>query len=169
MPGFVSCHNSPDSAFNNNVRATVNILNLSVKYGVKKILIASSMGVENFRHNPSIYGLTKVICEMYGNTYSKIKNNGVGNYFHSKWIGKYAKGLSRIGVMKFLRKIYAINMVDALISQLEEHVYPGGWPLKASQLRFSFGLHRFHVTILWCKCQDGVAIVKIHLEVLTQI
>ena len=31
LPGFVSCHNSPRNAFDDNVRATVNVLNLSLK------------------------------------------------------------------------------------------------------------------------------------------
>ena len=35
LPGFVNCHSSPDDAFDNNIWATVNILNLSLKYNVK--------------------------------------------------------------------------------------------------------------------------------------
>ena len=111
LPGFVSCHNSPDSAFNNNVRATVNILNLSVKYGVKKILIASSMGVENFRHNPSIYGLTKVICEMYGNTYSKIKKMNIVNCKLSNVFGPYSNHKSSV-VHSFIKRIISKKSME---------------------------------------------------------
>ena len=111
LPGFVNCHNSPDSAFNNNVRATVNILNFSLKYNDKKILVASSMGVDNFKSNPSIYGLTKVICEMYGKTYSKIKKMNVINCRLSNVFGPYSNHKNSV-VHSFIRKIISKKSMD---------------------------------------------------------
>ena len=77
IPGFVNCHKNPRSAFDDNVIATLNIIFLSNKYKIKKLLIASSMGVDNFHVNPSIYGLTKFICEKTSETFNsnyKIKS-----------------------------------------------------------------------------------------------
>jgi len=111
LPGFVSCHNSPDSAFNNNIRATVNILNLSMKYNIKKILIASSMGVDNFNNNPSIYGLTKVICEMYGQTYSKVKKMNIVNCKLSNVFGPYSKHKNSV-VHSFIKKMLSKKSIE---------------------------------------------------------
>ncbi len=111
LPGFVNCHNSPDIAFNNNVRATVNILNLSLKYNVEKILIASSMGVDNFKYNPSIYGLTKVICEMYGYTYSKIKKINIINCKLSNVFGPYSAHKNSV-VHSFIKRMISKKSLE---------------------------------------------------------
>ena len=109
LPGFVSCHTNPDLAFKNNINATVNILNLSLKYNVRKVLIASSMGVDNFKYNPSIYGLTKSVCEMYGNTYSKVKKMRIINCRLSNVFGPFSYHKSSV-VHNFIKnnfkKIY---------------------------------------------------------------
>jgi UDP-glucose 4-epimerase len=111
LPGFVSCHNSPSSAFDNNVKATVNVLNLSLKYNVKKILIASSMGVDNFKNNPSIYGLTKVVCEMYGMTYSKVKKMNIVNCKLSNVFGQFSNHKSSV-VHSFIKKIISNKSIE---------------------------------------------------------
>lgn len=69
IPGFVKCYNNPDDAFKNNVNATFNLMILAKKYNVKKFILASSMGVDNFKRNPSMYGLTKYICELTAKTF----------------------------------------------------------------------------------------------------
>lgn len=104
LPGFVNCHNSPKAAFNDNVYSTINILNLSLKYKIKKILIASSMGVDNFQTNPSIYGLTKLVCEIYSSTYSKIKNMKIVNCKLSNVFGPYSKHKNSV-IHSFIKKI----------------------------------------------------------------
>ena len=35
MPGFVSCHNNPEKAFNDNISATFNLLAACKKNGIK--------------------------------------------------------------------------------------------------------------------------------------
>jgi UDP-glucose 4-epimerase len=111
LPGFVSCHNSPSDAFDNNVRATVNVLNLSLKYNIKKILIASSMGVDNFKNNPSIYGLTKVVCEMYGMTYSKVKKMNIVNCKLSNVFGQFSNHKNSV-VHSFIKKIISNKSIE---------------------------------------------------------
>lgn len=70
IPGFVNCHNSPSDAFKNNIEATFNLLMACKKNNVQNILLASSMGVDNFLTNPSIYGLTKFVCEKFSRTFN---------------------------------------------------------------------------------------------------
>mgnify|MGYP001248876719 FL=1 len=111
LPGFVSCHNSPRNAFDDNVRATVNVLNLSLKYNIKKILIASSMGVDNFKNNPSIYGLTKVVCEMYGMTYSKVKKINIVNCKLSNVFGQFSNHKNSV-VHSFIKKIISNKSIE---------------------------------------------------------
>ena len=72
MPGFVSCHNNPEKAFNDNISATFNLLAACKKNGIKNILVASSMGVKNFSKSPSIYGLSKFTCENICKTFNKL-------------------------------------------------------------------------------------------------
>ena len=111
LPGFVSCHTNPDLAFKNNINATVNILNLSLKYNVRKVLIASSMGVDNFKYNPSIYGLTKSVCEMYGNTYSKVKKMRIINCRLSNVFGPFSYHKSSV-VHNFIKKIILKKSIE---------------------------------------------------------
>lgn len=111
LPGFVSCHTNPDMAFKNNINATVNILNLSLKYNVRKVLIASSMGVDNFKYNPSIYGLTKSVCEMYGNTYSKVKKMKIINCRLSNVFGPFSYHKSSV-VHNFIKKIILKKSIE---------------------------------------------------------
>ncbi len=70
IPGFVKCHNNPLLAFKNNVDVTNNLLFLSQKYRIRKIIIASSMGVDNFYTKPGFYSLTKIISEKLALTYN---------------------------------------------------------------------------------------------------
>ena len=72
MPGFVSCHNNPEKAFDDNISATFNLLAACKKNGIKNILVASSMGVKNFSKSPSIYGLSKFTCENICKTFNKL-------------------------------------------------------------------------------------------------
>ncbi len=111
LPGFVNCHSSPDNAFDNNIWATVNILNLSLKYNVKKVLIASSMGVDNFKNNPSIYGLTKFVCEMYGQTYAKVKKINIVNCKLSNVFGPFSIHKNSV-VHSFIKKILSKRSIE---------------------------------------------------------
>jgi len=104
LPGFVNCHISPGNAFDDNVHATINILNLGLKYKVNKILIASSMGVDNFYKSPSIYGLTKLVCELYGKTYSKVKKMKIINCKLSNVFGPYSYHKNSV-IHSFIKKI----------------------------------------------------------------
>jgi UDP-glucose 4-epimerase len=72
MPGFVSCHNNPEKAFNDNISATFNLLDVCKNNGIKNILVASSMGVKNFSKSPSIYGLSKFTCENICKTFNAL-------------------------------------------------------------------------------------------------
>ena len=58
--------------FKNNIEATFNLILTAQKRKVKNILIASSMGVDNFEKNPSIYGLTKLVCEKISKTFINV-------------------------------------------------------------------------------------------------
>lgn len=71
IPGFVNCHKNPDLALQDNVIATFNLLMICKRQNIKNILVASSMGVNNFLKNPSFYGLTKFCCEHICNTFNQ--------------------------------------------------------------------------------------------------
>ncbi len=90
-PGFVNCHNSPESAFKNNIEATFNLINSCKKNKIKKIIIASSMGVDNFTKNPSIYGLSKFICENFANTFNSTFNMNIKICKISNVFGPFSK------------------------------------------------------------------------------
>ena len=68
---------NPTKAFEDNIFATFNLIDLAKKYKVRKVLVASSMGVDNFKINPSIYGMTKYFCEQLSHTYKKTKNMNI--------------------------------------------------------------------------------------------
>jgi UDP-glucose 4-epimerase len=104
LPGFVSCHNYPDKAFNDNIIATFNLIELAKKYGTKKILIASSMGVDNFKESPSIYGFTKFFCEQLSHTYVKTKNMNITICKISNVFGPYSLHKSSV-VHSFIKNI----------------------------------------------------------------
>lgn len=70
IPGFVNCHLNPESAFNDNIKSTFNLLLATKNTEVKKILLASSMGVDNFNKSPSFYGFTKLVCENLCKTFN---------------------------------------------------------------------------------------------------
>ena len=72
LPGFVNCHKKPKKAYEDNVSATLNLLTACKSFGIKDIIVASSMGVNNFYKNPSIYALTKIACENICRSFNKI-------------------------------------------------------------------------------------------------
>ncbi len=104
MPGFVNCHNNPVKAFEDNIFATFNLIDLAKKHKVKKILIASSMGVDNFKVNPSIYGMTKYFCEQMCHTYIKTKNMNITICKISNVFGPYSAHKSSV-IHSFIKKI----------------------------------------------------------------
>ena len=96
------------------------------------------MGVDNFKYNPSIYGLTKKVCEMYGNTYSKVKKMKIVNCRLSNVFGPFSYHKSSV-VHNFIKKIilkksieihsnglqkrdfiYVEDVCEALINQLNK-------------------------------------------------
>ncbi len=104
IPGFVNCHNNPLSAFKNNVDVTKNLLFLSQKYRIKKIIIASSMGVDNFYSNPGFYSLTKVISEQLALTYNHNFKKFVQIAKISNVFGYYSIHKSSV-IHSFIKKI----------------------------------------------------------------
>ena len=62
------------------------------------------MGVDNYKHNPSIYALTKVVCEMYGQTYKEIKKLNVVNCKLSNVFGPYSSHKQSV-VHNFIKNI----------------------------------------------------------------
>lgn len=104
LPGFVSCHNNPYNAFEDNILSTFNLMDLAQQYDVKKILIASSMGVENFKQNPSIYGLTKYFCEQLSNTYVKTKKMNITICKIANVFGPFSIHKSSV-IHSFIKKI----------------------------------------------------------------
>ncbi len=104
IPGFVSCHNDPLSAFKNNVDVTNNLLFLSQKYRVKRIIIASSMGVDNFYTKPGFYSLTKIISEKLALTYNYNFKNFIQIAKISNVFGCYSTHKSSV-IHSFIKKI----------------------------------------------------------------
>ena len=91
VPGFVTCHNSPKEAFKNNIEATFNLMIACKKNNIKNFILASSMGVENYINNPSVYGLSKYVCENMGNTFNKVFNMNIKVCKISNVFGPYSK------------------------------------------------------------------------------
>lgn len=91
IPGFVNCHNSPESAFKNNIEATFNLIDACRKNKIKKIIIASSMGVDNYFKNPSIYGLSKFVCENFASTFNSTFNMNIKICKISNVFGPFSK------------------------------------------------------------------------------
>ena len=87
----MNCHNSPESAFKNNIEATFNLINSFKKNKIKKIIIASSMGVDSFTINPSIYGLSIFICENFANTFNSTFNMNIKICKISNVFGPFSK------------------------------------------------------------------------------
>mgnify|MGYP000247380836 FL=1 len=104
IPGFVSCHNNPDKAFKNNIEATFNLILAAQKGKVKNILIASSMGVDNFEKNPSIYGLTKLVCEKISKTFVNVHKSNIKTLKISNVFGPYSMHKSSV-IHSFIKKI----------------------------------------------------------------
>ena len=91
IPGFVNCHNSPEDAFKNNIEATFNLMLLCKKNNIKNFIFASSMGVDNYLDNPSVYGLSKYVCENMGGTFNKVFNMDIKVCKISNVFGRYSK------------------------------------------------------------------------------
>ena len=104
IPGFVSCHKNPELAFKNNVEATFNLISITNKYKVKNIIIASSMGTDNFEKNPGIYSFTKLVCEKMGKTFSNINSIKIKICKISNVFGPYSAHKSSV-VHVFIKKI----------------------------------------------------------------
>ena len=104
IPGFVNCHKNPELAFKNNIEATFNLIYVANKYKVKNILIASSMGVNNFEKNPGFYSFTKLVCEKMGKTYSSINSIKIKICKISNVFGPYSAHKSSV-VHVFIKKI----------------------------------------------------------------
>ena len=49
------------------------------------------MGVENYINNPSVYGLSKYVCENMGNTFNKVFNMNIKVVKISNVFGPYSK------------------------------------------------------------------------------
>ena len=119
LPGFVSCHQYPRRAFEDNITATFNLIELAKKYKVKKMLIASSMGVDNFKISPSIYGLTKYFCEQLSHTYIKIKKMNILVCKISNVFGPFSLHKSSV-VHSFIKKILNNNSLEIHKNGLQE-------------------------------------------------
>lgn len=119
LPGFVSCHTNPTKAFNDNVLATFNLIQLANENNVKKILLASSMGVNNFKKNPSIYGLTKYFCEQLSHTYMKTKKMNITICKIANVFGPYSIHKSSV-VHSFIKKILNKKPMEIHKSGLQE-------------------------------------------------
>jgi len=104
ISGFVNCHNDPLSAFKNNVDVTNNLLFLSQKYSIKKIIIASSMGVDNFYTKPGFYSLTKIISEKLAFTYNYNFKKFIQIAKISNVFGYYSTHKSSV-IHSFIKKI----------------------------------------------------------------
>jgi|TARA_X000001036_G_scaffold418867_1_gene438115 nucleoside-diphosphate-sugar epimerase len=104
MPGFVSCHNNPDKAFNDNILATFNLLVACKNNEVKNILIASSMGVKNFFKSPSIYGMSKFTCENFCKTFNVLYKMNIKICKISNVFGPYSSHKSS-AIHAFAKKI----------------------------------------------------------------
>jgi nucleoside-diphosphate-sugar epimerase len=111
IPGFVSCNNFPSNAFENNVDATFNLMLLAKKYKCKKVIIASSMGVDNFEKNPSIYGLTKFICEKICKTFKNLNKTNIVIAKISNVFGLYSHHKSSV-VHSFIKNIIKNKALD---------------------------------------------------------
>jgi len=119
LPGFVSCHINPNKAFNDNILATFNLLELAKKNKVRKILLASSMGVDNFKKNPSIYGLTKYFCEQLSHTYVKTKKMNITICKIANVFGPYSDHKTSV-VHSFIKKILKKKPVNIHKNGLQE-------------------------------------------------
>ena len=104
MPGFVSCHNNPDKAFNDNILATFNLLVACKNNEVQNILIASSMGVKNFFKSPSIYGMSKFTCENFCKTFNALYKMNIKICKISNVFGPYSTHKSS-AIHAFAKKI----------------------------------------------------------------
>ena len=69
------------------------------------------MGVDNFDYNPSIYGLTKVVCELYGTTYSKVKKMNIVNCKLSNVFGPFSKHKNSV-VHNFIKKMISKKSLE---------------------------------------------------------
>ena len=90
VAGLNACHNNPQTAFDSNLNSTLNILELSRKYKVKKIILVSSFSANNFHIKPSIYGFTKLSTEHIGACYKKIFNLSASIVKLSNTYGPYS-------------------------------------------------------------------------------
>ena len=119
LPGFVSCHNNPNKAFGDNIYATFNLIELAKKYSIKKLLLASSMGVDNFKKNPSIYGLTKYFCEQLSHTYVKSKKMNITVCKISNVFGPYSIHKSSV-IHSFIKNILKKKHIEIHKNGLQE-------------------------------------------------
>ena len=61
------------------------------KNNIKNFIFASSMGVDNYLDNPSVYGLSKYVCENMGSTFNKVFNMDIKVCKISNVFGRYSK------------------------------------------------------------------------------
>ena len=90
--------------YKNNIEATFNLILAAQKGKVKNILIASSMGVDNFEKNPSIYGLTKLVCEKISKTFVNVHKSNIKTLKISNVFGPYSMHKSSV-IHSFIKKI----------------------------------------------------------------
>jgi UDP-glucose 4-epimerase len=70
-PGFVSNYKNPINALKDNLLTSLIILENAKKHDVKKVFLFSSMGVDNFRQNPTMYAFTKLSLKFLSEYYVK--------------------------------------------------------------------------------------------------
>lgn len=108
---------SPSNYEENNVLATIKLLELAQKYQIKQFLFASSVAVygnpekfpitENFDCNPnSFYGLNKFVCEKYIHLFSDKFKTAIFRY--ANVFGPFQDGSAEGGVVA----IFANNLVN---------------------------------------------------------
>jgi len=91
VSGVKPCHENPLKAFKDNIVSTFNLLNVSKKLGIKKILLASSFSVNNFYSAPSYYGYTKHTVENMAYSFKKNFKTNVSILRFSNVFGSFSK------------------------------------------------------------------------------
>ena len=110
VSGVNACHNKPQVAFDSNLYSTFNILELSKKYKIKKIILISSFSANNFFVKPSVYGFTKLSTEQIGICYKENFNLPVSIIKLSNIYGPYSLH-KESAIHKFIRQNIKKNKI----------------------------------------------------------
>ena len=77
LSGIDSCHNDIKLAYRSNLTSLINVLDISNRLLIERVVIISSFSVNDFIDNPSIYGATKIANENIGFVFNKIFKTNV--------------------------------------------------------------------------------------------